>query len=193
NLRKDSPAIQNGTYNELWVNDDILVFERRSGDDIVIVALNRGPENTINVSNLSIPDGMYQSLIGNNSISVNNKQAAINLMQNEYLVIRATAPSEGESKSISFVCENGYTTLGQSVYIVGNTPLLGNWNLTNAIKMSPTQYPQWKATLQMAPDLNVEWKCVKRDEVNPSANIQWQSGGNNQFNSSLNSNTVGSF
>ncbi|HDY8882393.1 TPA: cyclomaltodextrin glucanotransferase, partial [Klebsiella pneumoniae] len=41
NLRKDSPAIQNGTYNELWVNDDILVFERRSGDDIVIVALNR--------------------------------------------------------------------------------------------------------------------------------------------------------
>ncbi|HBR2633218.1 TPA: alpha amylase C-terminal domain-containing protein [Klebsiella pneumoniae] len=193
NLRKDSPAIQNGTYDELWVNDDILVFERRSGDDIVIVALNRGPENTINVSNLSIPDGMYQSLIGNNSISVNNKQAAINLMQNEYLVIRATAPSEGESKSISFVCENGYTTLGQSVYIVGNTPLLGNWNLTNAIKMSPTQYPQWKATLQMAPDLNVEWKCVKRDEVNPSANIQWQSGGNNQFNSSLNSNTVGSF
>jgi glycosidase len=41
-LRKSSPAIQNGTYTELWVNDDILVFERRSGNDIVIVALNRG-------------------------------------------------------------------------------------------------------------------------------------------------------
>lgn len=194
-LRKSSPAIQNGTYTELWVNDDILVFERRSGNDIVIVALNRGEANTINVKNIAVPNGVYQSLIGNNSVSVANKQATLTLMQNEAVVIRSQSDDAENPtvQSINFTCNNGYTISGQSVYIIGNIPQLGGWDLTKAVKISPTQYPQWSASLELPSDLNVEWKCVKRNETNPTANVEWQSGANNQFNSNDTQTTNGSF
>lgn len=194
-LRKSSPAIQNGTYTELWVNDDILVFERRSGNDIVIVALNRGEANTINVKNIAVPNGVYPSLIGNNSVSVANKQATLTLMQNEAVVIRSQSDDAENPtvQSINFTCNNGYTISGQSVYIIGNIPQLGGWDLTKAVKISPTQYPQWSASLELPSDLNVEWKCVKRNETNPTANVEWQSGANNQFNSNDTQTTNGSF
>ena len=194
-LRKSSPAIQNGTYTELWVNDDILVFERHSGNDIVIVALNRGEANTINVKNIAVPNGVYPSLIGNNSVSVANKQATLTLMQNEAVVIRSQSDDAENPtvQSINFTCNNGYTISGQSVYIIGNIPQLGGWDLTKAVKISPTQYPQWSASLELPSDLNVEWKCVKRNETNPTANVEWQSGANNQFNSNDTQTTNGSF
>eukprot|EP00171_Calliarthron_tuberculosum_P003095 IDg3095t1 len=45
---------------------------------------------------------------------------------------------------IDFLCYNGITVPGQSVYVVGNVTQLGGWNRANAVKLDPANYPTWK-------------------------------------------------
>ncbi|EHU4914886.1 cyclomaltodextrin glucanotransferase [Vibrio vulnificus] len=193
-LRKKSLAIQRGSYTQRWVNDDVLVYERQEGDDVVTVALNRGPATSITVSNLSLKDGSHISLIGDESINVSGGQATFHLAQNQAVVLHATGSGSIDPtlKSVTFTCYNGYTNLGQSVYAVGSVAQLGNWAASGAVKLDPAQYPTWGATISVPAAQNIEWKCLKRDETNPALNVVWQSGANNKLSSSSNA-TQGAF
>lgn len=84
-------------------------------------------------------------------------------------------------KEIEVVCDNGATLWGQSVYIVGNTARLGNWDPAKAIKMNPIFYPQWIANITVENYTNIQWKCIKRSETNPTQNVVWMSGANRTF------------
>ena len=97
------------------------------------------------------------------------------------------------SVSVSFTCNNGYTYSGQSVYVVGDIAELGNWNPANAQILSPTNYPSWTGDIQLPANTNVEWKCVKRDESDPNAGVEWQGGGNNLVNTGSGTSASASF
>lgn len=84
-------------------------------------------------------------------------------------------------KEVEVVCDNGVTSWGQSVYIVGNTPRLGNWNPAKAVKLNPIFYPQWIANVTVENNTNIEWKCIKRNEQNATQNLVWMSGANRTF------------
>lgn len=86
-LRSQSPALASGSYTQRWVNGDILVFERQSGSDVVLVAVNRGGSASISVSNLSLSDGSYSSLGSSDTVNVNNGTATLNLDDNEVIVL----------------------------------------------------------------------------------------------------------
>jgi hypothetical protein len=94
---------------------------------------------------------------------------------------------------VTFSCHNATTVVGQSTYVVGNIAELGNWSLANAIKLDPTSYPTWTGTIAVPSNVNVEWKCVKREELDSSQSVQWQPGGNNSFNASANIGVSASF
>lgn len=194
-LRKNSLAIQRGSYISRWVNEDILVFERQQGDDVVTVALNRGPSASITVRNLALSDGSYTNLLDDNSVHVTAGHATLHLAQNQAIVLHGLSNSNTDplSRDITFTCHNGVTTSGQSVYVVGNHPQLSDWALGNAIKLEPSQYPTWRSTLTLPAKQDIEWKCVKRNESDPTANVVWQSGANNQFNTDRQNATEGSF
>ncbi len=100
--------------------------------------------------------------------------------------------------SENFTCNNGTTTTGQSVYVVGNVPELGDWSATGAVKLDPTAYPTWTGTItNLPPNTPIEWKCIKRQEANyPSTVDAWQPGSNSTFTSAATGaggNTSGSF
>ena len=81
-----------------------------------------------------------------------------------------------------FVCDNGMTVWGQSVYVVGNIDKLGNWNPGNAVKLDPTAYPRWTGKIDtMPPSTKFEWKCIKRAEScgDPCHADQWEPDPNN--------------
>ena len=82
---------------------------------------------------------------------------------------------------VTFTCSNGYTEMGQSVYVVGSSPDMGGWSPANAIKLNPKQYPVWSATISLPAEFDVEWKCIKRDENNPNNRLTWQDGDNNRY------------
>jgi glycosidase len=67
-LRKESPAIWKGTYRTVYRDADVLVFERRSGDDSVLVAVNRGAAATVDIpGGLSLPPGDHGGVLGDAS------------------------------------------------------------------------------------------------------------------------------
>jgi alpha-glucosidase (family GH31 glycosyl hydrolase) len=111
--------------------------------------------------------------------------------------------------SVNFVCDNGVTQPGQSVFIVGSIPELGNWNPANAIKLDPNIYyayihspppggqddgpkqPVWTAVVAKLPSSpSFEWKCIRLNDDRSGA-PSWQSGPNNVFSSSVASGYVG--
>ncbi|MCG9647530.1 cyclomaltodextrin glucanotransferase [Vibrio brasiliensis] len=193
-LRKTSPAIQQGSYSQKWLNDDILVYERKFEDDVVLVALNRGAATSINVSALSLADNYYTSLVGGDGVTVSQSAATLNLDQNEAIVLHGKTTSDNtELTDVTFTCNNGYTQWGQSVYAVGSASQLGSWAPAQAVKLDPAAYPTWQATIQVPSGESLEWKCLKRSESDSSALIEWQSGGNNTVNTSTETQTSGSF
>ncbi len=99
----------------------------------------------------------------------------------------------GGTVDVTFSCANGFTYWGQSVYAVGNIPELGNWNPADAVILSASNYPVWSGTVQVPADTPIEWKCIKREENNPNAGLQWQGGGNNSVFSGSGANSSASF
>jgi len=62
-----------------------------------------------------------------------------------------------------FACEFATTTFGQSVYVVGNIPQLGNWSPASAVKLNPSAYPTWTGVIENLPRSSaIEWKFIKR-------------------------------
>jgi len=85
--------------------------------------------------------------------------------------------------NVKFRCDNGNTVPGYSVYVVGGRAEIGNWDVTKAVKLSPTAYPTWTGTVRFTganPGDSLEWKCIIRNENNPSDVQTWQPGANNQ-------------
>jgi len=84
---------------------------------------------------------------------------------------------------VKFVCNNGNTTWGQSVYVVGNIAALGNWAPAQAVKLDPDgPYPSWTGTIFLPGNTPIQWKCIERPE-NAADPVLWQPGPNNGFTS----------
>jgi alpha-glucosidase len=85
--------------------------------------------------------------------------------------------------SIYFVCDRGFTRPGQSIYVVGSIPEIGNWDVSSAVKLSPDVYfeyisnppqvhtgpgpyaPLWTGVVSGLPaNTAFEWKFVRMSE-----------------------------
>jgi glucoamylase len=70
------------------------------------------------------------------------------------------------------------TNWGESIYLVGDNPLLSNWVPASGIKLSPTDYPVWTVTVSLPAGTPLEYKYIKRDA---SDNTLWEQGSNRTF------------
>jgi hypothetical protein len=67
-LRQASPAVWEGAYHGLFSDQDVLVFERQSGQDVVLVAVNRGDPRTVQLPvALPLGPGVYRGLLADTS------------------------------------------------------------------------------------------------------------------------------
>lgn len=78
-LRKQNPALAYGESNERWMNDDVLIYERKFGNNVVMTAVNRNENRSYDITGLctSLPQGKYSDELGGilkgQSINVNSK------------------------------------------------------------------------------------------------------------------------
>ncbi|KJZ09798.1 beta-amylase [Marinomonas sp. S3726] len=91
--------------------------------------------------------------------------------------------NQGSQAYVSFSCNNATTYLGQSVYAVGNIDALGNWQSAQGVKLDPANYPNWQGIVSVPANTQIDWKCVKREDTDASAGVEWQGGANNQITS----------
>lgn len=105
-------------------------------------------------------------------------------------------PDSQVTTTVTFKAGNGYTYLGQSMYVIGSIPELGNWDIANAVRMYPEDingnntYPTWEITIDVPANTYIEWKLIKREENNPNVYEWTNEPGNKSFTSPLTGNTV---
>jgi alpha-amylase len=178
------------------INNQAISFGRGNRGFVVI---NKNVGSISPLLNTGLPNGVYCDVANGTcndgqcsgpTLTVNNGQAQFNVAGLTAAAIHVDAmvsqgggqqPQPGDGTvNITFQCNNGITVFGQSVYVVGSIPTLGSWAPANAVKLDPTAYPTWTGRIAV-PQSNTafEWKCLKRNEANPGAGIQWQPGSNN--------------
>lgn len=101
------------------------------------------------------------------------------------------------STSVNFVCDRGFTVSGESVYVVGSLPELGEWGPDQAIKLDPNVYyeyiwnpppshngpgpfePVWTGVISDLPaETPFEWKCIRKND-DGTGKVEWQPDPNN--------------
>ncbi|MBH0168907.1 alpha-amylase family glycosyl hydrolase [Fictibacillus sp. 18YEL24] len=271
-LRKTNQALGFGKTKQRWINNDVYVYERQFGNDVVLVAVNKSTSTSYNVSGAatSLPAGTYTDqltgLLTGSSITVSGGTiAAFDLSPGEAAVyahngssstpviggigpvmakpsntltisgdafgtstgsvkigtvnasvqswsndeIKVTVPAvaagsyqvtvtnssgtvstgygpidilSGSQSSVRFLINNAYTSNGQSVYVVGNTEELGNWNAAKAVGPFYNQiiaaYPTWYYDISVPAGTALEFKFIKKDSA---GNVVWESGTNHTF------------
>ncbi len=129
-------------------------------------------EGTNSATPLAWPHAEYIKLV--RSIRDGANVSKLTVVDNRY------PPSNGETVQVTFECAQGHTRWGQSVYIVGNIPELGNWDPGGAQILIPSGYPTWRNTYNMPASTSFEWKGIKRWETYPAnAEVIWEPGQNN--------------
>jgi len=99
--RQNSRAISEGEYKTIYADQDVLVFERLYGSEVVLVAVNRGDGKTIAIqTGIDITPGYYTGLLtqtsevnqGNFLTVTQEGQATISLARLSALVVWASPP-----------------------------------------------------------------------------------------------------
>jgi alpha-amylase len=85
-----------------------------------------------------------------------------------------TDPPAGCTSAATTFAVNATTVWGQNVFVVGNTPALGNWDPANAVALSSATYPTWQATVSLPAGTAVQYKYLKKD----GAQVIWESDPN---------------
>lgn len=65
-LRRLNNAVPYGSYQQRWMNDDVLIYERKFFNDVVLVAINKNTSTGYSISGLltALPAGTYADYLG---------------------------------------------------------------------------------------------------------------------------------
>lgn len=84
-LRKSNPAIAYGNTTQRWVSGNVLIFERKFGPNVAVVAINRDLVNATSITGFfaALPAGTYADVLAGlglagNSITVNSSGSVSN-------------------------------------------------------------------------------------------------------------------
>ncbi|MGL1904356.1 MAG: alpha-amylase family glycosyl hydrolase [Fibrobacterales bacterium] len=197
---------------DFWTNGGNQIAWGRGG--LGYVALNMEGSTLTRTFNTGMPVGTYCDAITGDFnpvtkactgtvISVNGSGlaqmtvppiGAVAIHRGVRIDDQCTSRCSSKTVPVTFTCHNGSTVMGQSVYVVGNIPELGDWNEGGARKLEPSRYPIWEGVMNLPANTALEWKCLKRNQYNPTDNIVWESGSNTVINSGSGGvSTVGSF
>lgn len=173
--------------NNWWDNgNNQIAFSRGNAG---FVAINREGNSLSRTFSTTLADGNYRNVAGDGAcVTVQNGQVALTVPAMQAAALHTGKPCDTDpeppvenSASVTFQCENGATEWGQSVYITGDNSAIGSWAPADALNLDPTAYPTWSGTFDMPANTSMEWKCIKRSETDPTAQLEWQSGSNNQL------------
>lgn len=124
-LRQENNALAFGQTNILYSDDNVIVYERKFYDEIVVVAVNRQPDKSYNLSSIqtSLPNGTYtdnlEGLLYGDEVSVaNGKLQNLSLAGGEVCVWSYHQETSSAPQIGDVVSTMGRA--GNDVYIYGN-------------------------------------------------------------------------
>jgi glycosidase len=96
-LRASNPAIAYGTMQQRWINDDVYIYERQLGANVVLIAINKSPTASQAIGGLytDLPPGTYTDYLaqtmGGTGIAVTGTAGSNNPVTNFTLPLRSVS------------------------------------------------------------------------------------------------------
>jgi len=144
-------------------------------DSNSIVQFNGVQAQVLSVTGNTIKAVVPSVTPGNEPITVTKGGVASNAV--DYMVL-----SGDQVQTIFHV--NATTNYGDSIYVTGNIPELGNWDTSKAIKVTEAMmcpaYPNWFLPVSVPANTNFQFKFFKTDS---SGVVHWENGNNRTFTS----------
>lgn len=67
-------------------------------------------------------------------------------------------------QDVVFQINYNQTVVGQSVFVLGDVPELGSGDIRKAIKLEPTDWPQWRAAIRIPASTTYTYRYYRRDD-----------------------------
>ncbi|KAJ3809548.1 glycoside hydrolase family 15 protein [Lentinula aff. lateritia] len=83
----------------------------------------------------------------------------------------------GPMSEIVFEVERN-TLYGENVYITGSIGQLGDWELANAVRLEPKNYPSWAVTIVIPASTTFTYKYIVQDQR--SGQVTWENDPNHE-------------
>ncbi|MBY0313413.1 MAG: hypothetical protein K2W85_15205 [Phycisphaerales bacterium] len=81
------------------------------------------------------------------------------------LAMLALAPAAASAQQdVTFQINYNQTTVGQSVFVLGDVPELGASDVRKAIKLEPTDWPIWRTTIRIPAGISYSYRFIRRDD-----------------------------
>lgn len=79
--------------------------------------------------------------------------------------LQAHSPAHAQDRQdVTFQITYAATVVGQSVFVLGDLPELGANDVRRSVKLEPTQFPIWKATISLPSNTPYTYRFVRRDD-----------------------------
>jgi cyclomaltodextrin glucanotransferase len=119
------------------------VFLRRYRKSRCLVFLNKGPRRRLTVRELEIPDGEHTCLLSGRKLRVQSGATTVTLEHNGAIVL-AVRGRRVRAQTVIRVQVNGAPTRpGDRLAVIGDSPELGNWDLTQACELECVNSNTW--------------------------------------------------
>ena len=153
-----SPAI--GEFSHQIKKRNLRLEVVLNEEQVAVVLLDEKQVKRCNVGEWESRKICYQ--IKENKVEVQTSETSI--LKKSKLRIQ-TRRQNSKTTSALLVCYNGITVPGQSIYMVGNHPVLGNGDDKLALRLNPTDYPVWSSFVKNLPrNLELKYRCVKKTD-----------------------------
>ncbi|KXT05837.1 hypothetical protein AC578_1103 [Pseudocercospora eumusae] len=128
----------------------------------------------------SVGAAVYNGVLGAKLVTSTAASATPTVIPNRVVESSASCAVYG-NVSVPFY-QNTTTSWGEMLKISGSIDALGNWNTSNAIRMSSAMYtasnPIWNTTVLIPSGTSFEYKFIK---VGSSDSVTWESGPNRNY------------
>lgn len=195
-IRERTPALQIGAYRELWRqngahNNNVWAYLRQADDSSAIVVHNNGLRETdgavpLGVSGAFADGVVFEDLLGDvgiGSLQVQGGVLSVALPgRSSVILVPDTEPNPMEDTVVVPFQVRADTVWGQSVYLTGDQPDAGGWDLNQARPLVPSDCVgtscSWSTELVLPVDSTLAYKFVLIDE---GLAVTWEHGANRQL------------
>jgi cyclomaltodextrin glucanotransferase len=156
-LRRSSPAIQKGGMRTKWIDADRWIVTRAYLGSAVLFAANRSDSDAaIEVTQVELPDGTYADYLGGPSIKVVGHSATVQIPARSMVVYHHEQALPRGPSTVDFQVHGICTNFGEEIYVCGDAPELGAWDVRKAVRMEYINAANWATTVAFDHSRNVE-------------------------------------
>jgi cyclomaltodextrin glucanotransferase len=148
-VRKENRAVQRGSTRVKFMSSNVYAFTRVYREHAALTVFNRGEGVVMSLAKVEFPDGVYKDEITGRPVEVRAGTIIGLQMPKDSVLVLSYVPAQikKDTLRICFML-NGYATkFGEDIYVTGNAPELGDWDMAKAFRLEYVNSNLWMGDL----------------------------------------------